>query len=312
MISDDRHVLGIKEEIRHECSSSQDQNDPERHHIKEEEEELWTIKKTEPDDGLEEQTINQLNMLDVKNEDDDQSPQLQRQTDQDIVADCPTSCSVQQIQLESNVNTDETQQARKPRPDTTEKTSESSETEVSDDEDFSHEEWQKPLSHSGAETEDSDNDCKQSGAPVSGENNHTTCDTVKIVFSCFECSEEFLSKRSLQRHMRSHPRNRSSRCLVKKKSLKVNQNIDPHVRVHTGEKSFACDVCGKRFTKHCILKRHMRVHTGEKPFACDVCRKRFTQHFNLKTHMRVHTGDKPFACDVCGKRFTRHDTLKLT
>ncbi|XP_070708317.1 zinc finger protein 260-like [Pempheris klunzingeri] len=320
-----QQLLVIKEEDPPQWSPNLEQKHPEPLHIKEEQDEVWTSQEGEQLNRLEEPDITRFpsTAVPVKSEDEEkpQSSQLhQSQTEDNREAEPPVSSSATQIKTESDgEDCGGSEPARNQDPDghsqlsTDEKTSDSSETEVSDDE------WQEPLSDCGPETEDSDSvwktrapesdvdGLKYNEAPVSVVGHNTD----KKSFRCFECGKQFHCKWCLQRHMMCHLGKRSSSCLVNKKCFTVKQKENSKMRVHTGEKRFGCDVCGKRFTRKTDLIRHMRIHTGEKPCGCDVCGKKFSRETNLKTHMKVHTGEKPFGCGVCGKRFNRETNLKM-
>ncbi|XP_030611147.1 zinc finger protein 721-like [Archocentrus centrarchus] len=124
-------------------------------------------------------------------------------------------------------------------------------------------------------------------------------------FSCSECDKQYLYKRSLQRHKKSHSAERSSSSLVNNKCSKVKLNV-----VDTSKKIFGCDICDQRFNQKSHLKTHMRIHTGEKPFSCKICGNIFRHQYSLDRHIRVHTGEKPFSCGVCSKRFSHLWDLK--
>ncbi|XP_054628547.1 zinc finger protein 771-like [Dunckerocampus dactyliophorus] len=78
----------------------------------------------------------------------------------------------------------------------------------------------------------------------------------------------------------------------------------------TGDKRFICPVCAKSFSVKSDFSRHMRTHTGEKPFSCSVCGDKFALRSTLKRHMTTHTGEKSFSCSVCGDKFALGSTLK--
>ncbi|KAL3968156.1 RNA polymerase II elongation factor ELL [Sarotherodon galilaeus] len=131
------------------------------------------------------------------------------------------------------------------------------------------------------------------------------CEADVPFFSCSECDKQYLYKRSLQRHKKSHSAENFASCLVNKKASRLEENV-----VDTSKKIFGCDICKQRFHQKSHLKTHMRIHTGEKPFSCDICGNIFRHQYSLDRHIRVHTGEKPFACDVCSKGFSHLWDLK--
>uniref|UniRef100_A0A3Q1EH02 Gastrula zinc finger protein XlCGF57.1-like n=1 Tax=Acanthochromis polyacanthus TaxID=80966 RepID=A0A3Q1EH02_9TELE len=262
------------------------QQDAELLHIKEEQEELWTSQREEQLNGQEELDIT---AVPVKSEDDEEKPQssqlYQSQNEDNSETEPPISSSTEQLKPESDGgdyglpeparNSDPNSHLQ---PSTDGKFSDSSRTEVSnnDDEDY----WQEHA------PEDHDNDWKKTRAPESVANTDVLSNTDKKTFGC------------------------SSSCSVSQKCLKMGQNVDSQMTDYTGVRQYDCDVCGQKFTRHYNLNRHKKVHTGEKPFGCDLCSKRFSRPEDLKTHMRRHTGEKPFKCNLCGKGFNRKIHIK--
>ncbi|XP_028286586.1 zinc finger protein 19-like [Parambassis ranga] len=330
---DVQQVLVIKEEVPWSPSLDDDDPEP-LHLNEEEEEEHWTSQEEEEEQQEEEEEeegdITRFTFTGVKSEYDTEEHQLSpfyqckseepvelwtrrqeehlhEQEEADFtrflftaVNSEATSSSAKEIKIELDEEDSEgADQARnlsylqlQTNPDG--KTSDSSETEVSDDGD----EWQEPVSGSGSETKETDR-----AAP----------------FSCSECSKQFFYKQSLKRHLKHHS-GESSRSLVNfvcdvcGKIFTYHHNLKTHMRLHTGEKPFICNICGKKVRLQTNLKAHMSVHSGEKPFGCDLCGKRFKRKTYLATHMAIHKGEKPFGCDVCGKSFKRkgHLTIHMT
>ncbi|XP_056251745.1 zinc finger and SCAN domain-containing protein 31-like [Seriola aureovittata] len=290
-LTDVQHLLLIKQEVPCELSLSLDQEDPESPIIKEEQEELWTSQKGEQLRGLEEadDTEVPLTPVCVKSEDEEEKPQLhQSQTEESIEDESPASSSAEHMETGADgedcggsgpaKNSDPHCHLQ---PDTDDKGPDSS------------------------ETEDSEDDCKETRTPKSG----LTSKTVDKSCSCSECGKRLSNKWHLQRHMKIHTGEKPFGCDVCGKRFRDQGYVKVHMNIHTRKKPFVCNVCGITFNYKCKLQRHMREHTGEKPFGCSVCGKTFNQHRSLPAHMQVHTGKQLFFCVFCGNRFIQQRNL---
>ncbi|XP_071315994.1 uncharacterized protein [Trachinotus anak] len=305
--NDVQHLLVIKEEVPPELSPGLDQEDPESPHIKEEQEELWSSQEGEQLQGPEEadDTKVPLTAVDVKSEDDEEKPQSSQpppsQSEESREAEPPDSSSAEQMEAESDgEDCGGSEPARNSdphihlQPDVDEEVSDSSETEVSDDDD-----WK--------ETRAPESGLKMNKVHVSD----TGSDTDEETFSCFECGKRFRTKLALQSHVKIHTEVRPYGCDVCGKRFKLQKLVKAHMTVHTEEKPFGCSFCGKRFKRQGDLTEHIRIHTGGKPYGCDVCGGRFKLKKHVKAHVAVHKGEKPYDCDVCGRRFMKQGHLTL-
>nr|XP_054593057.1 uncharacterized protein LOC107372741 isoform X4 [Nothobranchius furzeri] len=200
-----QQMVQVKEDPE-EQSAGVEQQDPEHLHIKEENEELWTSL-TGEHLHLKEETDSawfQFSAVSIKSEDDEEKPVVSQLHQQEIEdKDVPTSSSSDQLTAETGGGAGT---SRNPDLNPHEQTSDSSETEVSGDDDMN---LDSGMSDSGSETGDEGHDWNEKRSSESG------VKSVNISFSCLECGERFHDKQFLQKHVRvtSHSAIRSSNSL---------------------------------------------------------------------------------------------------
>ena len=146
---------------------------------------------------------------------------------------------------------------------------------------------------------------------------------------CLLCNEEFISKNSLQLHLRTGHKNfdvicdccglhfkdaveyknhRDLICKICKKSFSVERTLYNHMRkFHGGYKASSynhmCEQCGESFDNVNRLEKHVSyVHgDGVTSHMCEKCGESFDTPMELKNHTNEkHT---KHICDKCGKEF---------
>ncbi|XP_071378224.1 zinc finger and SCAN domain-containing protein 12-like isoform X2 [Centroberyx affinis] len=194
--ADLQQLLVSKEEVppeQQEWSPSLDQEDPEPPHIKEEQEELWTSQEGEQLQGLEEADITKFpsTSVPVKSEDDEEKPQSsqlhQSQTEENREAEPLASSSTEQMKTEADgedCGVSEPARNLDPasdlQPTSDGKTSDSSEPETEDSNDY----WM------------------ETSEPQSGSDSRQNSGQKR--FSCSVCGNRFGRKATLLRHMIVH------------------------------------------------------------------------------------------------------------
>ncbi|XP_042291767.1 oocyte zinc finger protein XlCOF22-like isoform X3 [Thunnus maccoyii] len=314
---DVRKVI-VGEEEQRERSSSLDQEDPGPPHIKEEQEELWTSQEGEQLQGLEEADITKFTFtpVPVTIGDDEEKPQSsklhQRKTELIETEADGQDCGGSEPARNSHPD-------RLLQPDTDDKTSDCSEADTDDSDEWKEtsEPQSSQLHQSQTEqmkTEADGEDCGGSDpARNSHPDKHLQPDTDDKISNSSatdtddsdEWKETSEPQSDLKSQMSCNTSKKSFSCSECDKKFSQKGHLIIHQRIHTGEKPFSCSVCGKRFVCEGSLRRHMRIHTGENPFSCSVCGKRLVCKGSLRRHMTIHTGEKPFSCSVCGKSFTQ-------
>ncbi|XP_054628130.1 zinc finger protein 773-like [Dunckerocampus dactyliophorus] len=301
-----QQMIGCQEECLPQLqgsSSTLKQEEPQHLHVKEEEQELWTIQEGECLLGPEGADLTKLPLTVVLVKTEDKPPESSlfdcSPSEENRGMEPPSSRSPQHMTTEADGDHCGGSQADNllaPLSDSDDTTSHSLEDK---DSDYN----QEPLS--------SDTDW-EGDMRTHADNKQSECSkkkTRKKRFTCSVCAKSMSYKCNMTRHMLTHTGEKPFACSVCGQRFSNQSDIVRHMRIHTGEKPFCCSVCGKRFAQRDNVVSHMRTHTGEKPFGCSVCAQRFSRKSYMASHMRTHTGEKPFSCSVCGKRFSRKETM---
>lgn len=123
-------------------------------------------------------------------------------------------------------------------------------------------------------------------------------------YKCNQCSDSFINKVVLDRHMRFHGLIvKNFRCEFCFKSLSTQTSLQSHVqRVHKPTRQ--CELCKLEFKTREELKLHMT--DDHKPSVCPICSKSFALPRYLKMHEKLHYDDSlpREQCPVCLKFLT--------
>ena len=99
-------------------------------------------------------------------------------------------------------------------------------------------------------------------------------------------------------------------CPHCEKTFNHTGHLNRHMKTHSKEKAFKCENCTKSFTREDELKRHFKIHKNEKPFTCEECGYNFSWKNDLNRHKNIHRREKEFICNTCNKIFSRKDSLR--
>ncbi|XP_035000802.2 zinc finger protein ZFP2 [Hippoglossus stenolepis] len=92
----------------------------------------------------------------------------------------------------------------------------------------------------------------------------------KKLFKCPICFSSFSSKKTMVRHVKKHPEDKSS--------------------------SYQCQFCDRYFCHKSEFIIHTMIHKGSKPYKCQYCDKSFEHRDGLFIHRQKHSEEKPYQC----------------
>ena len=155
----------------------------------------------------------------------------------------------------------------------------------------------------------------------------------KDMFQCNVCQFYFLTKATLEMHMKSvHSISSCPHCKAKfateehlsnhvetvhavKKTIKCTrqEQLSNHVNiVHDVVKYFKCNLCHKRFETSAIRDLHVKhVHKTEINWKCSICKLLFTDQEELMKHIKFnHQTSKSWNCTLCHFIFNKIESLE--
>merc|ERR1712176_210373 len=110
---------------------------------------------------------------------------------------------------------------------------------------------------------------------------------------CHVCRLEFSRSDSLNRHLKSHSKNRLEcpfRSLTEcQRTFYRIDDLKAHLEYHNDPKyksaAFSCDICNRVFMSSSQLEKHKAAHPKPKfNIFCKLCSKAFRNHHALRVH----------------------------
>jgi len=131
---------------------------------------------------------------------------------------------------------------------------------------------------------------------------HVT-DDLKIVCGRDGCTQSFLSKSSLSRHVQFHhiskdpQKNSCETCYLEFENKKL---LHEHMN-EANHKKIICEICSLSFLKHHYLMEHIKNKHSQR-YKCSDCGEVFDGKIDLNRHFKKehHVDDRQWICQLCG------------
>lgn len=127
---------------------------------------------------------------------------------------------------------------------------------------------------------------------------------------CNICSRKLATERALKIHLTTHTGNKSYKCKLCTETFINRVVMDRHMRYHylSSSNSYRCPNCAKHLSSVTSLKSHIqRVHNTSAQ--CELCKKLFQSKDELKLH--ISESHEPSICEYCNKSFALPRYLKM-
>uniref|UniRef100_A0A1I8PB19 Protein krueppel n=1 Tax=Stomoxys calcitrans TaxID=35570 RepID=A0A1I8PB19_STOCA len=116
---------------------------------------------------------------------------------------------------------------------------------------------------------------------------HTSIHSTEKPHTCELCGKSFRLKVQLGYHVTAiHTKIRAFKCNMCPKDFLKKRDLTDHIKSHLNIRDKICETCGKGFSNCHSLIRHRQIHSEVKKFACKLCDAKFHQFVGLNGHMK--------------------------
>jgi len=131
---------------------------------------------------------------------------------------------------------------------------------------------------------------------------------IKKNFACIlpSCGWTFDTSYKLERHVKSHTKEKPYSCKLCSKSFPNKYNLNSHVKTHEQITCNISEECSETFSSQNEYKKHIRKYHTEVRLTCPKkrCLKVFSNESDLKEHLENH--DYLYLCTQCTKRLKKN------
>lgn len=100
--------------------------------------------------------------------------------------------------------------------------------------------------------------------PMNENIDNATSEKLPVII-CEHCSESFVKRSDLNKHLKTIHKDKTLVCDVCNQSFTQIQTLKRHAKIHqSDQKNKLCPFCGKCFVRTDDLRRHVRIHTNER------------------------------------------------
>lgn len=101
--------------------------------------------------------------------------------------------------------------------------------------------------------------------PINENINNAASEKLPVASSCEYCSESFVKRSDLSKHLKTIHKDKTLVCDVCNQSFTQIQTLKRHSKIHqSDQRNKLCPFCGKCFVRTDDLRRHVRIHTNER------------------------------------------------